>query len=221
MPKNSMKSCFGCTPRQRASSTPRRPQPTQAEINAARTIQRIFRGGSTRNALRSGSLARKTRATRTTALKVISPLPANIKRRLLSGTIPRVPGSFPRMHAPKRPLSPALRQWLTTSHTNAFNFPSNVNYENYIDQVMNLQHGPTRANKIKAILARYELLKPDPRWPNWPASRAWRNRLEANFRRKYTPRRPNRLSSRELYSFLLTAPTPYLNRVARTAPTYV
>lgn len=91
---------------------------------------------------------------------------------------------------------------------------------------MNLQNAPARANKIKAILARYELLKPMPlipyaRGPSSPRAIAWRRRLETNFRRKYTPRRPNGLSSRELYSFLLTVPTPYLNRAARTAPTYV
>lgn len=218
-----MKGCFACTspsPR-RASPSPRRRPPTQAEIDAARTIQRIFRGGKTRNALRSGAMARKVRATRTTALKVMSPLPANIKRRILSRTIPRVPGSFPRTHAPKRPLSPALKQWLKTAHTNVYNFPSEANYENYINRVWNLQQEPARASKIKAILARYEFLRKDPRWPNWPTSRAWRNRLETNFRRKYASRRTNRLGSRELYSFLLTAPMQYLNRVANTAPTFV
>lgn len=215
-----MKNCFRCTSGTRASPSPRRPPPTQAEIDAARTIQRIFRGGSVRNAVRSGSMARKVRSVRTTALKVMVPLPANITRQIISATIPRVPGSFPRMHAPKRPLSPALKQWLKTAHTNAYNFPTSANYQNYINQVYNYEQGAGRVNKIRAILARYELLKKDPRWPNWPASRTWRSRLEANFRRKYTSRRPNRLGSRELYSFLLTAPTPYLNRVARTAPTY-
>jgi hypothetical protein len=216
-----MKKCFGCASSGRRQTPQSRRAPTQAEIEAARMIQRVFRGASTRSALRSGALARKVRATRTTALKVMSPLPANITRQILSRTIPRVPGSFSRKHAPQRPLSPALRRWLLNAHTNANQFGTNANYQQYINRVANFEAGPQRSNKIRAILARYELLKPDPRWPNWPESRAWRNRLEANFRRKYVPRRANRLSSRELYSFLLTAPTSYLNRVARTAPTYV
>lgn len=210
-----MKACFGCG----------RKSPSPAKIQAATHIQRVFRGGATRTALRSGSMARKIRATRTTALRAMKPLSPNLARRIMHKEIPRVPGSYSKRYAPKQPISPGLQRWLRLAHMNSTNFPTSLNYDNYVNRVTNLTSG-SRQNKIKAILARYELLKPDPRvpWASGPSSPrvlAWRRRLNTNFRRKYTARRPNGLSSRELYAFLLTVPNAYLHRAARTAPTYV
>ena len=197
--------------------------PTQAEIQAATAIQRIYRGGATREALRTGRMKSRVRALRRSAVASTRRLPANVTREILKKSIPRVPRSFNKRHAPKPSLSPGMRQWLRLAHTNAFNFPEG-NYEQYINRVYNLGEG-NRSNKIKAILARYELLQPIPNYPDAAVSRsprvnAWKRRLETNFKRKYVPRRQNRLSSHELYAFLKTMSLPYLTRAVINAPRY-
>lgn len=229
-----VRGCFGCSGAAIRSPVspparpppPRRRTPTQAEIQAAKTIQRIFRGASTRGALRSGKMKRRVRSVRKTALGVLKNLPTNIKRDIFNraSILTRTPGSMNKRHAPKLPITPGLQQWLRTVHTNASNFPSNANYDNYLTRVAILEQGG-RANKIKAILARYELLKPLKNYPNAAVSRSpgvisWRRRLETNFKRKYIPRHQNFLSSRELYAFLKTLPNSSLERIAMSAPTY-
>lgn len=116
-----------------------------------------------------------------------------------------------------------MQRWLRTIHTNAFNFPNEPSYEQYINRVWNLTHSNEQENLIRGILARYELLKPVPGYASTKSPRviAWRKRLESNFKRKYIPRRTNRLSSRELYAFLKGIPMQYLKRIALNAPVYV
>lgn len=224
-----VRGCFGCS-RTYSPPSPRRRTPTQAEIKAATNIQRIYRGGSTREALRSGRMKSQVRSQRLSALASMRPLPPNIKRRILNKTITRVPGSFNKRHAPNLPINENLQQWFRTIHTNALNFPEG-NYNTYINRVINLgqtRHANnlnTKRNRIKAILARYELLQPMKNFPEAVVSRSpsvirWRQRLEANFKRKYVPRHQNRLSSPELYAFLKTMPLVYLSRVANNAPRY-
>ena len=225
-----VRGCFACS-RTYSPPSPRRRTPTQAEIKAATNIQRIYRGGSTREALRSGRMKSQVRSQRLSALASMRPLPPNIKRRILNKTITRVPGSFNKRHAPNLPINENLQQWFRTIHTNALNFPVDQNYASYIRRIENLgrtRHANnlnTKRNRIKAILARYELLQPIKNFPEAVVSRSpsvirWRQRLEANFKRKYVPRHQNRLSSPELYAFLKTMPLVYLSRVTNNAPRY-
>lgn len=221
--------CFGCSrtrspsisPRQR-TPTPRQRTPTQAEIRAAVAIQRVYRGGSARTALRSGKMKSQVYSQRRAAFSELSALPVTMRREVLKRAFPRVPRSFNKRYAPKVTLSPTMQQWLRTTHRNAFNFPNSASYNQYINRINNYGNSATRENKIKAILARYELLQPSQgaAVAASPRVSAWRRRLETNFKRKYVPRRQNRLSSRELYSFLKTASMPYLTRAANNAPRY-
>jgi hypothetical protein len=148
-------------------------------------------------------------------------LPLNMRERIMKQTVMRVPGNFHKNPAPKRTLSPNLQQWLRTVHRN---INLGDQYNAYINRVNNLERSDSRANKVKAILARYELLK--PLGPNAAVTRSprvisWRDRLLTNFKRKYAPRHNNTLSSRELYAFLQTVPMAYLIKTLRNAPSYV
>ena len=231
-----MRSCFGfgCA-RTRSSkpSSPTRTSPrivvaTAAQQQAARTIQRMWRGASTRKALRTGTMRRTVRAKRTASLPGLASLPANMKRKVLNRAIPRLPGFFNKKQAPKRQLSANMQQWLRMAHQGNQNFPNTPSYDRYVNQVWNFAHNRNadprarRAKLTKGILARYELLKPVPGYASTDSPRviAWRRRLEANFNRKYTRRSSARLSSRELYAFLQTMPLEYLIRTGRNAPHY-
>lgn len=220
-----MRRCFACSRVSPPSPAPR--QPTAAEQRAARTIQRIWRGASTRTALRTGTMRRNVHAKRVASLAALKSLPENVKRKIVSQSSPHIPipRSFNKKEAPKRQLSPNMKRFLQVAHADPYALNENV-YENFLNRVGHYTFwSSNRANKIKAILARYELLQPDPRYPNAAVERspsviAWRRRLETNFKRKYVPRRPNRLSSRELYAFLQTVPIQYLRHTARRAPRY-
>lgn len=212
---------------QRSVTPHQQPQYTESQRNAARTIQRIVRGSLSRSALRTGSMRRTVTKKRTAILPALASLPLNMKRTVLKSALPRVPGSFSKKHAPKAQLSPNTQRWLRLAHRNVNNFPSTANYDQYIQRVHRYTHQPRRQSLTKAILARYELLQVDPRFPTSAVARSptvkkWRNRIHANFNRKYTRRHPTsgRLSSRELYGFLQTQPLEYLHRTARNAPTY-
>lgn len=224
-----MRQCFACS-RARVSP-PTQPPPTSAEQRAARTIQRIWRGASTRTALRTGTMRRNVRTKRTASLHALASLPANVKRKVLNRAIPRLPGFFNKKPAPKLKLNANMQQWLRMAHKNALTFPNTPSYEQYVNQVWNFTHNRNadpvarRKKLTKGILARYELLQPVPGVPtsageSSPRVIAWRRRLEANFNRKYTRRNSARLSSRELYAFLQTMPISYLRRTARRAPIY-
>lgn len=224
-----MRQCFACS-RARVSP-PTQPPPTSAEQRAARTIQRIWRGASTRTALRTGTMRRNVRTKRTASLHALASLPANVKRKVLNRAIPRLPGFFNKKPAPKLKLNANMQQWLRMAHKNALTFPNTPSYEQYVNQVWNFTRNRNadpvarRKKLTKGILARYELLQPIPGVPtsageSSPRVIAWRRRLEANFNRKYTRRNSARLSSRELYAFLQTMPISYLRRTARRAPIY-
>jgi len=151
-------------------------------------------------------------------------LPAELRKNIINKAKLRLPVLRNRQYAPKQALSPNLQQWLRVSHRRN-NVLNEQQYNEYLNRVWNYQHSQNRENKIKSILARYELLQPLKNYPNAAVSKSprvikWRSRLETNFRRKYIPRGNNRLSSRELYTFLKTAPMEYLTRTARTAPNY-
>lgn len=230
-----MKSCFACTHSSKPSSptrtSPRIVVATAAQQQAARTIQRMWRGTSTRKALRTGTMRRTVRAKRTASLPGLASLPVNMRRKVLNFAIPRIPGFFNKKPAPKRQLSANMQQWLRMAHKNALTFPNTPSYEQYVNQVWNFTRNRNadpvarRKKLTKGILARYELLQPIPGVPtsagaSSPRVIAWRRRLESNFNRKYTRRSSARLSSRELYAFLQTMPIQYLVRTGRSAPVY-
>lgn len=217
--------CFGggCKTESPRRVTTASPRVSPRKIAAATTIQRIYRGGAARTALRTGTMKRNVRRNRTTALLGLKAtgLPLNMRERIMKQTVKRVPANFNKKPAPKRTLSPSMQQWLRTVHGNAR--MNEHQYNAYVNRVYNLQESRNRASKVKAILARYELLK--PLGPNAvvtrdPAVIRWRRLLLTNFKRKFTPRHNNTLSSRELYAFLQTVPMVYLTNTLETAPTY-